>query len=172
MTERISLYIPRRVWKYVHRSNAHTVEQPSNPRRSVCARRVQAACYYVCANFHPFIVITDSSASSSLALVPLSHPSRAISLSIQLLVLHIPPGSSFIFHQRRRRRLRRSPPIFLGRAFSRFFSPWESIPPFSPLFLRRTETVGTATGVQRVQPSVSEAGLVSLVTAPHKGIAL
>lgn len=44
----------------------------------------------------------------------------------------------------------------------------ESIPP-----PRRVETVGVAAaGVQRVQPSVSGLRLVSLVTAPHKGIAL
>lgn len=44
----------------------------------------------------------------------------------------------------------------------------ESIPPS-----RRVETVGaTAAGVQRVQTSVSGLSLVSLVTAPHKGIAL
>lgn len=172
MTERISLYIPRRIWKYVHRSNAHTVEQPSNPRRSVCARRVQAACYYVCANFHPFIVITDSSASSSLALVPLSHPSRAISLSIQLLVytsLPVLPSSFTNVDDGGCVDRRQSS---LAELFRDFFRPESLSPPFSPLFLRRTETVGMATGVQRVQPSVSEAGLVSLVTAPHKGIAL
>lgn len=47
-----------------------------------------------------------------------------------------------------------------------------SLSPLSFRSLRRSETVGTMAGVQRVQPSTSEAGLVSLVTAPHKGIAL
>lgn len=51
--------------------------------------------------------------------------------------------------------------------FSRFFSPRVYPTP------RRVETVGAATtGVRRVQPSVLGLSLVSLVTAPHKGIAL
>lgn len=53
------------------------------------------------------------------------------------------------------------------RSFRNSFRP-ESIPP-----PRRVETVGAPTvGVQRVQPSVLGLSLVSLVTAPHKGIAL
>lgn len=52
------------------------------------------------------------------------------------------------------------------RVFHNSFRP-ESIPPS-----RRVETVGTAVGVQRVQPSVLGLSFVSLVTAPHKGIAL
>lgn len=51
--------------------------------------------------------------------------------------------------------------------FSRFFSPRVYPTP------RRVQTVGAAAvGIQRVQPSVLGLSLVSLVTAPHKGIAL
>lgn len=51
--------------------------------------------------------------------------------------------------------------------FSRFFSPRVYPTP------EASQTVGaTAMGVQRVQPSVLGRSLVSLVTAPHKGIAL
>lgn len=98
---------------------------------TVGMRRVQTV-YYVCANFHPFTIITDFSASSPPRTPrPPSHPSRSFFSFLTLPLTPIPPGFSFTFHQRRRQRLRTLPPISLDRAFSRFFSP-RVYPPFSP----------------------------------------
>lgn len=99
------------VWKYVHRGNAHRINQPMNQppnlRRSVCGgyRRITLAR-----------ISTPFPTSST----PHCHPPPLPNL----FRLHIPsdlfsravPGLFFTFH-RRRRRLRVSAPISLDRGF-------------------------------------------------------
>ena len=110
----------RNVWKYVHRSNAHTQNRPNNLRRSVCG-----GCRPLITSARistPFPSSPIALRRHPLASLPPPHPSRSF-LSPSSLLAHIPLGFSFTFHQRRRRwRLRTSPPISLGQAFSRFFS--------------------------------------------------
>lgn len=61
---------------------------------TVGMQRVQAV-YYVCANFHPFTVITDfSTLRHPLAPLPLSHPSRSL---FSFLAAHT-HSSRFLLH--------------------------------------------------------------------------
>lgn len=144
------------------------VSQPTNPRRPACGGLVLAADY-ACANF-PL-----SRRPSQTLFRLLSHLFQPLSLFLSLSLISLPLfGLSFTF-LRRRWRLRTSGanlprPCFLAILFASSLSH----PP------RRNESAGTAVvaetaaaaGVRRVQPSASRLGLVSLVTAPHKGIAL
>lgn len=141
-------------------THTKSTNQPTNQPLAVGMRRVQAADD-ACANFHPFPGIVDPHCSHPSPLPDLFRlriPSDLFSRSA--------PGLFFTFH-RRRRRLRVSAPISLDRGFfAILFAPSLSHPETSP------DSGGGGEGVQRVQPSVLGLSLVSLVTAPHKGIAL
>lgn len=122
-----------------------------------------------CANFHPFPAARSSPRCAlRAATLRLSLPNLFRLRIPSDLFSRVTPGLSFTFHRRRRRRRRRrrlrvSSPISLERAFFAIL--------FAPS-LSHPETSWDGGGVQRVQPSVSGLCLVSLVTAPHKGIAL
>lgn len=151
------------VWKYVHRGAQRTQDQPINQRINL--RRS------VCGGCRPLITLAQIStpfpAPSTLTRftalrpgpLPLSHPFRPLLPRCSRSLLHLSPttmASACIGANLPRQRVFRDS----------FRS--ESIPP-----PRQVETVGTAVaGVRRVQPSVSGLSFVSLVTAPHKGIAL
>lgn len=141
-------------------TNQPTNESTSQPP-AVGMRRVQTADH-ACANFHPFpgtVVSSPLPPSTSPGPLPPSHPFRPLLPRCSRPLLHLSPtitASACIGANLPR-----------PRVFRDSFRP-ESIPP-----PRRVATVGAAAaGVQRVQPSVSGLRLVSLVTAPHKGIAL
>lgn len=139
-----------------------TQNQPTNQPPAVGMRRVQAADH-ACANFHPFPGIVNSSPalppSTSPGPLPPSHPFRPLPPRRSRPLLHLSPtttASGCICAY-----------LPQPRIFRDSFRP-ESIP-----LSRQVETVGVATAsVQRVQSSVLGLNLVSLVTAPHKGIAL
>lgn len=95
------------VWKYVHWSNAHRINQPPNLQRSVCGGcRPPIALAQISTPFptlsspHGFHPLPD--------LFRLRIPSDLFSRAA--------PGLFFTFH-RRRRRLRVSAPISLDRGF-------------------------------------------------------
>lgn len=167
MTEKISPWLRRDALSTfgnvcIEATHTESTNQTTNQNlHPVGMRRVQAADY-ACANFHPFPGVVDSSPRHPPSLPDLFRLRASLSTSSPALL----PVSSSPFTDDDgvcvyRRHLPRP------RVFRNSFCP-ESIPPS-----RRVETVGAATmGVQRVQPSVSGLSLVSLVTAPHKGIAL
>lgn len=137
-----------------------THTERTNQPPAVGMRRVQAADH-ACANFHPFSGTVDSSLppSTSPGPLPPSHPFRTSCPAL------FPASPSPFTDDDGVCVYRCQSPSTEG--FSRFFSPRVYPTP------RRVETVGAATtGVRRVQPSVLGLSLVSLVTAPHKGIAL
>jgi len=158
MTEKnFSIAAPRcalDVWKYVHEDNAHITNQPTSGGRyaegagcRLRLRKFPSLSRLLTATLHL------SRTSFAFASLPTSSPALL-------------PASPSPFTDEdgvcvyRRQSLS-------TEDFSRFFSP-QSIP-----LPRRAETVGMmAAGVRRVQSSVLGLGLVSLVTAPHKGIAL
>lgn len=142
------------------RTQNQSTNQPTKQPPAVGIWRIQADDH-ACANFHPFPVTVDSTLSpfSSPGALPPSHPFRPLLPRCSRPLLHLSPtttASACIGANLPR-----------PRVFRDSFRP-ESIPP-----PRRPQTVGAAAAsVRRVQPSVLGLNLVSLVTAPHKGIAL
>lgn len=168
MTEKISpMAAPRcalDVWKYVHRGNAHKINQPINhPTFGGRYAEGTGPPITLARISTPFPASSISPTAPTLhrsrASLPPSHPFRPLLPRCSRSLLYLSPtttASACIVANLPR-----------PRVFRDSFRP-ESIPP-----PRRVETVGaTAAGIQRVQPSVLGLSLVSLVTAPHKGIAL
>ena len=164
MTEKnLSIAAPRcafNVWKYVHWGNAHRTNHQTNQPTN--GRYMEN---HACANSTPFSAPSTPHCqllpfSSSLDLFLPSHPFRPLLLRCSRPLLHLSPtatASACIGAN-----------LSLDREFFRDSFRPESIPP-----PRQSQTVGAAAaGVRRVQPSVLRLNLVSLVTAPHKGIAL
>lgn len=113
------------VWKYVHRDNAHRINQrtnqptnePTTQPLAVGMRRVQAADH-ACANFHPFRGIVDSSTVATLHLSRTSSAFASLPTSSPAL---LPVSSSPFTDNDGVCVYRRQSPSTEG--FSRFFSP-------------------------------------------------
>lgn len=151
------------VWKYVHRGNSHRISQPanqpSNLRRSVCGGCKPPITLAQISTPFPSIPHQRRHPPPSPGPLPPSHPFRPLLPRCSRSLLHLSPTTTAS--------------ACIGaylpqpRIFRDSFRP-ESIP-----LSRQVETVGVATAsIQRVQSSALGLSLVSLVTAPHKGIAL
>lgn len=169
MTEKISPWLRRDARSIfgnmcIGATHTESTNQPTNRPTiqppAVGMRRVQIADH-ACANFHPFPGIVNSSPlplSTFPGPLPPSHPFPLLPRCSRSL-LHLSPTTTASACT--------GANLPQPRIFRDSFRP-ESIP-----LPRQVETVGMATvGVQRVQSSVLGLSLVSLVTAPHKGIAL
>lgn len=138
-------------------TNQSTIQPSAVGMRRVLGRRSRLREFPPLSRHRRFL--TAPTLHRSRASLPPSHPFRPLLPRCSRSLLHLSPtttASACIGANLPR-----------PRVFRDSFRP-ESIPP-----PRRVETVGaTAVGIQRVQPSVLGLSLVSLVTAPHKGIAL